>query len=157
MSAGEDRTPDAGGASPVVRGVVAGLIVLAAVAVAVALFMTDGGYRVTADFTNAGQLVKGSEVRVAGVSVGTVENIEVSPSGTARVTFTVDRDYAPLRRGTRAIVKPTSLSGIANRYVDLQLAPDDAEDIDDGGRLGGGDPAAAAEPDPVFPLFHEET
>src|SRR5918998_638047 len=157
MSAGEDRTPDAGGASPVVRGVVAGLIVLAAVAVAVALFMTDGGYRVTADFTNAGQLVKGSEVRVAGVSVGTVEEIEVSPEGTAQVTFTVEDDYAPLRLGTRAIVKPTSLSGIANRYVDLQLGPDDAEGIEDGGRIGADQTASAVELDEVFALFDEET
>jgi phospholipid/cholesterol/gamma-HCH transport system substrate-binding protein len=157
MSAAGDRAPDAGGASPVVRGVVAGLIVLAAVAVAVALFMTDGGYRVTADFTNAGQLVKGSEVRVAGSSVGTVEDIEVSPEGTAEVTFTVEGDYAPLRRGTRAIVKPTSLSGIANRYVDLQLGPDDAEEIEDGGHIGADQTASAVELDEVFALFDEET
>jgi phospholipid/cholesterol/gamma-HCH transport system substrate-binding protein len=141
----------------VVRGVVAGLIVLAAVAVAVALFMTDGGYRVTADFTNAGQLVKGSEVRVAGSSVGTVEDIEVSPEGTAQVTFTVEGDYAPLRRGTRAIVKPTSLSGIANRYVDLQLGPDDSEGIEDGGHIGADQTASAVELDEVFALFDEET
>ena len=36
-----------------------------------------------------------------------------------------DDDYAPLRRGTRAIVRQASLSGVANRYVDLQLPPGD--------------------------------
>src|SRR3712207_7850220 len=30
--------------------------------------------------------------------------------------------YTPLREGTRAIIRLQSLSGVANRYVDLQLA-----------------------------------
>src|SRR5918998_877459 len=127
MSAAGDGTRDEGGASPVVRGVV------------------------------AGQLVNGSEVRVAGTSVGTVEDIDVSPSGTARVTFTVDGDYAPLRRGTRVIVKPTSLSGIANRYIDIQLGPDDGGEIEDGGHIGADQTASAVELDEVFALFDEET
>src|SRR5215216_4735575 len=112
MSPGGDELRADGAASPVVRAVVAGLIVLAALAVVIALFATGGGYRVTAEFVNAGQLVKGSDVRVAGSSVGTVEDIDVSKTGTAEVTFTVDGDYAPLRQGTQATVKPTSLSGI---------------------------------------------
>ena len=111
MSGGGD------GASPAVRAVVAGLIVVVAVAIVVLLFIGGGGYRDTAEFVNAGQLVKGSEVRVAGVSVGTVEDIEISHSGTAEVTFSVDDDYAPLRQGTQATIKPTSLSGICLLYT----------------------------------------
>ena len=151
MSGGGD------GASPAVRAIVAGLIVIVAVAIVVLLFAGGGGYRVTAEFVNAGQLVKGSEVRVAGVSVGTVEDIEISHSGTAEVTFSVDDDYAPLRQGTQATIKPTSLSGIANRFIDLQLGPDDGEDIDDGGRIGPDHTAAAVELDQVFALFNKET
>jgi phospholipid/cholesterol/gamma-HCH transport system substrate-binding protein len=157
MSAGGDGRREAGGAAPAVRVVVAGLILLVAVAVAIVLFAGGGGYRVTAEFVNAGQLVNGSEVRVAGASVGTVEDIEVSHSGTADVTFSVDGDYAPLRRGTQAIVKPTSLSGIANRFIDLQLGPDDAEEIDDGGHIGSDHTATAVELDEVFALFDKET
>jgi phospholipid/cholesterol/gamma-HCH transport system substrate-binding protein len=157
MSAGRDGLREAGGASPAVRAVVAGVILLAAVAVAVVLFAGDGGYRVTAEFENAGQLVKGSEVRVAGTTVGTVEDIEVSPHGTAEVTFGVDDDYAPLRRGTQATVKPTSLSGIANRFVDLQLGPDSGREIDDGARIDSDHTAAAVELDEVFALFDEDT
>jgi phospholipid/cholesterol/gamma-HCH transport system substrate-binding protein len=157
MSAGGDELRADGGTSPVVRAVVAGGILLAAVVVALVLFTGDGGYRVTAEFVNAGQLVKGSEVRVAGSSVGTVEEIDVSQSGTAEVTFTVDDAYAPLRRGTQATVKPTSLSGIANRFIDLQLGPDDAQDIDDGGRIGSDHTATAVELDEVFSLFDKET
>lgn len=157
MSAGGDGLPQDGGASPAVRAAVIGLILLAAVAVAVALFAADGGYRVTAEFVNAGQLVNGSEVRVAGTTVGTVEEIDVSQSGTAEATFTVDDEYAPLRRGTQATVKPISLSGIANRYIDLQLGPDDGRDIEDGGRIESDDTASAVELDEVFALFDKET
>jgi phospholipid/cholesterol/gamma-HCH transport system substrate-binding protein len=151
MSAGGDGAPTA------VRAVVGGLIVLVTVAVVVLLVLAGGEYRVTAEFVNAGQLVKGSEVRVAGTSAGSVEEIEVSQDGTAEVTFTVDEDFAPLRRGTTAIVKPTSLSGIANRFVDLQLGPDEGEEIEDGGRLGLDETETAVELDEVFNLFDAET
>jgi phospholipid/cholesterol/gamma-HCH transport system substrate-binding protein len=157
MSGGGAGLREDGGASPAVRGVVVGLVLLAAVAVAIALFAADGGYRVTAQFVNAGQLVKGSEVRVGGTSVGTVEEIDVSQNGMAEATFTVADDYAPLRRGTQVTVKPTSLSGIANRYIDLQLGPDDGRDIDDGGHIGADHTATAVELDEVFALFDKET
>jgi phospholipid/cholesterol/gamma-HCH transport system substrate-binding protein len=158
MGAGRVGLRKGGGrASPVVRGVVAALVVLAVLAVAWVLFRGDGGYRVTAEFLNAGQLVKGNEVRVAGHSVGSVEEIDVTADGQAEVAFTVDDDYAPLRRGTRAIVKQTSLSGIANRYIDLQLGPDDGADIEDGGRIGPDQTESAVELDEVLSLFNEET
>ena len=157
MSAGGDELREDGAASPLVRVVVAGLIVLAALVVVLALFVAGGGYRVTAEFVNAGQLVKGSEVRVAGSTVGTVEDIKVSQSGTAEVTFSVDGDYAPLRQGTQATVKPTSLSGIANRYIDLQLGPQNGREIEDGGHIGPDHTATAVELDEVFALFDKET
>ncbi len=157
MSAGQDGTREREGASPAVRAVVGALIVLAAVVVSYALFAGSGGYRVTAEFVNAGQLVKGSEVRVAGHAVGTVQEIEVSQAGTADVTFSVDDDYAPLRSGTQAIVKPTSLSGIANRIIDLQLGPDDGSEIEDGGRIAADHTSTAVELDEVFALFDAET
>lgn len=157
MSAGGDELREDGAASPLVRVVVAGLIVLAALVVVLALFAAGGGYRVTAEFVNAGQLVKGSEVRVAGSTVGTVEEIEVSQSGTAEVTFSVDGDFAPLRQGTQATVKPTSLSGIANRYIDLQLGPQNGREIEDGDHIGSDHTATAVELDAVFALFDKET
>jgi phospholipid/cholesterol/gamma-HCH transport system substrate-binding protein len=157
MSAGGDGLRESGGVSPAVRAVVAGLILLAAVLVAIVLFAGDGGYRVTAEFVNAGQLVKGSEVRVAGSPVGTVKEIDVSQHGTAQVTFSVEGDYAPLRRGTQATIKPTSLSGIANRIIDLQLGPASGREIPDGGQIDLDHTATAVELDEVFALFDKET
>src|SRR5215211_4730735 len=145
------------GSATAVRVLAGAAVLLAAVLVAVLLFTGGGDYRVTAEFTNAGQLVKGAEVRVAGVAVGTVEDIDVSQDGMAEVTFSVNDDYAPLRGGTRAIIRPSSLSGIANRYVDLQLGPQSGAEIEDGGQIGADQTATAVELDEVFNLFDEDT
>jgi phospholipid/cholesterol/gamma-HCH transport system substrate-binding protein len=122
------------------------------------LFRGDGGYRVTAEFVNAGQLVKGNEVKAGGVTVGSVKDIDVSQDGTAKVTLGIsDDDYHPLRRGTRVMIKQASLSGIANRYVDLQLGPANGDEIDDGGVIGTDQTATAVELDQIFDLFDERT
>lgn len=46
----------------------------------------------SSDFTNAGGLVAGAPVKIAGVKVGDVRSIKLTPQGTARVTFTVRDD-----------------------------------------------------------------
>jgi phospholipid/cholesterol/gamma-HCH transport system substrate-binding protein len=157
MSAEADARGGSDETSPVARAVGVGLVVVAAVLVAFVLFGRGGSYHVTAEFDNAGQLVKGSEVRVGGVAVGTVTDIKVTDAGTADVTFSVDAAYAPLRVGTEATIKPTSLSGIANRFIDLQLGPDDGSEIADGGRIEADHTNTAVELDEVFSLFDSST
>jgi phospholipid/cholesterol/gamma-HCH transport system substrate-binding protein len=49
-----------------------------------------GGYELIARFGEAGALAPGADVRVAGVKVGTVSNIELEPSFLARATLVVD-------------------------------------------------------------------
>jgi phospholipid/cholesterol/gamma-HCH transport system substrate-binding protein len=110
-------------------GRIAAVVALAVAAVAVALLLFRGGstYEVTAEFQNASQLVKGSEVVVAGVSSGSVKDIALGDRGQALVTFTVSDPYAPLREGTHATIRSYSLSGIANRQIQLDLpTPDQA-------------------------------
>ncbi len=134
------------------------LVLLAIITVAVLLFTGDGGYRVTAEFVNAGQLVKGNEVKAGGVTVGSVKDIDVTQDGRAKVTLAIkDEDYQPLRHGTKVMIKQASLSGIANRYVDLHLGPADGEEIDDGGVIGTDETATAVELDQIFNLFDERT
>src|SRR5215218_8930519 len=140
------------------RALVLALVLLAIVAVAVLLFTGDGGYTVTAEFVNAGQLVKGNEVKAGGVSVGSVKDIDVTQDGRAEVTLGIDdSDYQPLRRGTRVTIKQASLSGIANRYIDLQIGPANGDEIEDGGEIGTDDTATAVELDEIFDLFDERT
>jgi phospholipid/cholesterol/gamma-HCH transport system substrate-binding protein len=134
------------------------LVLLAIVAVAVLLFRGDGGYTVTAEFINAGQLVKGNQVKAGGVAIGSVKDIDVSQDGHAEVELGIDDgDYKPLRRGTEVMIKQASLSGIANRYVDLKLGPANGDEIDDGGTIATDHTTTAVELDQIFDLFDERT
>jgi phospholipid/cholesterol/gamma-HCH transport system substrate-binding protein len=140
------------------RALALALVLLAIVAVGVLLFRGDGGYTVTAEFINAGQLVKGNQVKAGGVSIGSVKSIDVSQDGHAEVELGIsDDDYKPLRSGTQVMIKQQSLSGIANRYVDLKLGPAGGEEIDDGGTIGPDQTATAVEIDQIFDLFDERT
>jgi phospholipid/cholesterol/gamma-HCH transport system substrate-binding protein len=136
----------------------AAIALVAAVAAAGVLFLGGGDdYRVKAEFVTASQLVKGNLVRVAGAKVGTVEDIELTDDDRALVTFTVNDDYAPLRTGTRAVVRIQSLSGIANRYIDLQLGGADGEQIADGGRIPTIRTESTVEIDQLFNIFDPQT
>src|SRR5919206_1072857 len=140
------------------RALALALVLLAIVAVAVLLFRGDGGYTVTAEFINAGQLVKGNQVKAGGVSIGSVKSIDVTQDGHAKVKFGIsDSDYKPLRRGTQVMIKQASLSGIANRYIDLKLGPANGDEIPDGGTIGPDQTATAVELDQIFDLFNERT
>jgi ABC-type transporter Mla subunit MlaD len=98
MSAAGAGLRTEGGPDSKKRALAAVLVLLAVIAVAILLFRGDGGYRVTAEFVNAGQLVKGNEVKAGGVAVGSVKDIDVTQDGTAKVTLAItDSDYEPLR------------------------------------------------------------
>lgn len=131
-------------------------MVLAAI---VAFILTrSGAYTVSARFISASQLVNGNQVKVAGQPVGTIKDIELTDDGQALVKFTVEEgDYEPLRRGTRAIVRQTSLSGVANRYIDLQLGGARGDEIEDGGEIPGEDTASAIDLDQLFDTFDPRT
>jgi phospholipid/cholesterol/gamma-HCH transport system substrate-binding protein len=108
------------------------LVLVVAVAAIAAVLLTGRGstYAVTATFDDASQLVRGNTVQVAGVSIGSVDDITLTNDGRADVRLEItDEDYAPLRRGTEAIVRLSSLSGVANRYVDLRLPPGDLDQL----------------------------
>src|SRR5436190_2786483 len=147
---------DGGVLTPGRISALAGLLI-AVVVVAVIMFTGGHGYTVDAEFLNAGQLVKGDQVKVAGSPVGSVKSVDVTSDGHAVIKFSVNDDYSPLRQGTKAIVKQTSLSGIANRYIDLQLGPQNGAQIKNGGRLGPDQTETAVELDQVFDLLDKQT
>src|SRR3954470_4533329 len=80
---------------------------------------------------SAGQLVKDDDVQVGGHRIGSVREIELTDDNQAQITIEVQGDFAPLHSGTRAIIRATSLSGIANRYVSLTPGPNNAPKLDD--------------------------
>ncbi|MDX6582204.1 MAG: phospholipid/cholesterol/gamma-HCH transport system substrate-binding protein, partial [Solirubrobacterales bacterium] len=137
--------------SSLLIGRVAALIGLVVAVLAVVVLLGNGGdsYEVTAEFENAGQLVKGNQVVVGGTQAGTVKQIELGPDGQALVTFSVDSDFAPLRRGTVATVRSPSLSQIAGRQVQLTLPPSSTAGaaIEDGGTLSQSETVSAVDLD----------
>ena len=142
----------------IVRAAALAAVLVVAVAVAVTLLGgPGGGYTVKADFQNAAQLVKGNLVQTGGAPVGKVTNIDLTSDGQARVTMKIKDDYAPLRRGTLATVRQASLSGVANRYIDLRMAPQAAKKIPDGGVIGQDSTTTAVDLDQIFNTFDPET
>ncbi len=136
---------------------VAALIVGVAAA-AVILFGGGNDYVVKARMVDAGQLVKGGLVLVAGRPVGKVTDIRLTQDNQAELVMTITDDNArPLRRGTVAQIRLVGLSGVTNRYVDLQPGPDSGEEIEDGGVLQQAETRPVVDLDTVLNALDEKT
>ena len=125
--------------------------------VALAMFGGGDSYRVKGVFENAGQLVKGNEVRVGGQPVGKISDIELDDRANAVITMKIGDAVAPLHEGTTATIRATSLSGIANRYISLKPGPNSAGKIDDGGRIGTDSTASPVDLDVLFNTLDAKT
>jgi phospholipid/cholesterol/gamma-HCH transport system substrate-binding protein len=132
-------------------------LVAAIALLALAMFGGGGGYRVDAVFESAGQLVNGNQVRVGGANIGTISDIELDDAAQAVVTMEIDDEFAPLHEGTQATIRATSLSGIANRYISLQPGPNNADEIEDGGRIDADETSAPVDIDVLFNALDDET
>src|SRR3954453_2860950 len=142
----------------IVRAVALAAILVVAIVVAFILLRSPrGGYTVKAQFQPAAQLVKGNLVQTGGAAGGKVKTIDLTPDGQAEVTMSIQKDYAPLRRGTLATIRQASLSGVANRYVDLRMAPDGAAKIPDGGVIDQDATTTAVDLDQLFNTFDPPT
>jgi phospholipid/cholesterol/gamma-HCH transport system substrate-binding protein len=128
-----------------------------AVLVAFLMFAGGSGYTVTAVFNNAGKLVKGNYVEVAGRPVGKVQSIELDNNAQARVKIKVGSGFDPLHEGTTAVIRASSLSGIANRYVELHPGPNSAPKIEDGGLIQADRTQAPVDLDQLFNTLDPKT
>jgi phospholipid/cholesterol/gamma-HCH transport system substrate-binding protein len=82
-----------------------------------------------AEFTDATGVTKGDDIRVAGVRVGTVDDVEIIDRTRALVTFSVDED-ASVNGGTNAAIRYRNLVG--QRYISL------TQEVGETGRLPEG-------------------
>jgi phospholipid/cholesterol/gamma-HCH transport system substrate-binding protein len=146
--------------SSVVGRVAAVLALLGAIIVVLLLVLGGGSsYTVTAQFVNASQLVTGNNVNVAGAPVGSIKEISLSDDGQALVKMEIsDSAYTPLPDGTHATIRSASLSGIANRYVDLALpAQRDGKTISSGGTISPANTTSEVDLDQLFNTLDRPT
>ncbi len=134
-----------------------GAVALGALAVAILLLSAGDAYKVKARFQTAGQLYEGNLVQASGKRVGVIKAVELTDDGRAEVTMELEDTVVPLRQGTEATIRQSSLSSVAGRYVDLNLGPAGAPEIPDGGEISERDTTTAVDIDQLFALFDKRT
>jgi phospholipid/cholesterol/gamma-HCH transport system substrate-binding protein len=135
-------------------GALAALLAGLALVVVVLFNASGGGHTYRLLFENAGQLVPDNQVLVAGQPVGTIDDVGLTNDSQAQITITTDD---PLREGTTAIIRATSLSGVANRYISLTPGPNNSPTIPDGTVVTGAKTTSAVDLDQLFDTFDTPT
>jgi phospholipid/cholesterol/gamma-HCH transport system substrate-binding protein len=142
------------GASAIARFAAVAAIVVGVVLAAFILFGGDSGHKYKLLFETGGQLVPGNLVTVGGQQVGTVDDISLTNDARAEVSITVDDT---LHEGTSAVIRATSLSGIANRYVSLSPGPNNAPELADDAVISEDNTTSPVDIDQLFDTFNART
>jgi phospholipid/cholesterol/gamma-HCH transport system substrate-binding protein len=144
--------------SLIVRIAAIAAVTLALVAAGIIVLSSGSTYTVKAVFQNASQIVSGDEVEVAGNPIGTISKLSLTPDGQALLTMSITQpNYTPLRQGTQATIREASLSGIANRYVDLTLGSVANPTIPNGGTISANDTTSEVDLDQIFNTLNGPT
>jgi phospholipid/cholesterol/gamma-HCH transport system substrate-binding protein len=139
------------------RGAALAALVVAIAVVAVLLLRGGDTTRYKLRFENAGQLVKDDDVQIGGRRIGSVRNIELTNDNEAEITIDVQNGYAPLHEGTTALIRATSLSGIANRYIALSPGPNSNPKLPAGATLQEDSTASIVDLDQLFNTLDPKT
>jgi ABC-type transporter Mla subunit MlaD len=95
------------------------VVVVAAAVILLGANQASDHYRVRAIFDNAGFVIPGEDVKVAGVKVGKIEAVDVTPDFKAAVVLQIDEPgYQDFRRDASCIVRPQNLIG--ERFVECK-------------------------------------
>ena len=141
----------------IARGAAIGSLIAAVVAVGVLMFGGGGGHNYVLRFQNAGQLVNGNQVQVAGKTIGKIKDIELTDDNQARIKINIQDKFAPLHEGTLATIRYVSLPSIANRNISLTLGPNSAPKIPDGGLIDTDRTTTPVDLDQIFDTLDPKT
>ncbi|RNL81055.1 MCE family protein [Nocardioides marmorisolisilvae] len=94
-------------------------------------------------FTDATGVVKGDDIRIAGVKVGSVKNVQIFDRTKAKVTFTV-RKSSEVTRSSTATIRYRNLVG--QRYISV------TQGVGDTSRLPAGDTLPLSQTQPALDL-----
>lgn len=147
---GEEKSPaQARGVTPARIAALAALAIVV-IALAVVLFSGDSGHKYNLVFQNASQLVNGNQVLIGGQPVGSVESIDLTDDNLAKIEVSVEQE---LHEGSTAVIRATSLSGVANHYISISPGPNSNPSLDDGATLGLGSTTTEVDLDQFINTF----
>ncbi len=147
---GEEKSSAQGrGVTPARIAALAGLGIVV-IALVVILFGGSSGHKYKLVFQNAAQLVPDNQVLIGGQAVGSVENISLTDENLAEIEISVDQE---LHEGTTAVIRATSLSGVANHYISVSPGPNSSPALEDGAVLGLGSTTTEVDLDQLLNTF----
>ena len=117
--------------------------------------LKPSSYRVKAHFPESSLLVDNADVRISGLTIGSVAKKELSKTGGQVVEMDIDRDYAPVPADTRAILRAKSILG--QIYIELTPGSEGAPKVEDGGTLRRTQVEDTIYIDEILSTFDEET
>ena len=120
-----------------------------------ALNFWDPGYKLKADFVDADGIANASDVRMAGVYVGQVTEIRSVGGGLAEITFRLDPQHSPMRRGTKANLRLQTLLG--TKFIELAPGPDNASDLEPNSVIPARDTTSPVDFDQFLSSFNKPT
>jgi phospholipid/cholesterol/gamma-HCH transport system substrate-binding protein len=139
------------------RALAVGALAIVVLIVAYLVFSGGGGTDYYLEMSEAGQLVRGDQVQVGGVPVGSITNITLTHDFRARVTLHVDSSLTPLHEGTISEIRVPSLTGVANRYVALTPGPNNRPALPAGATLPASDTHEVVDLDQLFNTLNPPT
>jgi phospholipid/cholesterol/gamma-HCH transport system substrate-binding protein len=114
------------------------------------------GYRFSVAFPDATQLAPQADVRIAGVSVGSVVSTKLDPQGNRTLaTIQLADQYAPIRSNALAILRTKTILG--ETYVQLTPGTSSSKWLPDGGTLNRDQVQSAVQLDQVFDALNGPT
>jgi phospholipid/cholesterol/gamma-HCH transport system substrate-binding protein len=139
------------------RPLAAGALTVVVLLVALLVFSGGGGTNYKLLFYEANQLVRGDQVQVGGVPVGSIKDIVLTRDFKALVTINVDSSLTPLHEGTTAQVRVPSLTSVANRYIALTPGPNNGRALAAGATLPTTATHGVVDLDQLFDIFNPKT
>jgi phospholipid/cholesterol/gamma-HCH transport system substrate-binding protein len=125
--------------------------------VAYLLFARAGGANYYLEMKEAGQLVRGDQVQVGGIPVGSVTSISLTPDFKAKIRIHIESSLTPLHEGTTAQIRVPSLSSVANRYIALSPGPNNNPALPPGSTLPASATREVVDLDQLFNTFNPAT
>jgi phospholipid/cholesterol/gamma-HCH transport system substrate-binding protein len=113
-------------------------------------------FELKAEFETAQAVVpgQGQTLRVAGVRVGDVQDVEVE-NGVGVVTFAVDREYLPIYRDATILMRPTT--GLKDMFFDMDPGTEQAGAFDEGDTLAVSNTAPDVNLDEILEALDSDT